>query len=147
MIGGLTAGQTYSFAVWYRDRGGNLSPRSTATLIGTTLTMTSTSTATGAATAAVTFRGTARTPAGAAAGLSVPLVAVCAGQPSTGVPAATATANSSGSLSVTLTIGALPCSYRWQITNSTTHMGAASPSVRVTAGPNPPAGDEPPRER
>jgi serine protease len=147
MVGGLSPGQTYSVAVWYRDRAGNLSPRSTATLIGTTLAMTGTSVGDGIATVSVTFTGTVATPAGPGAGVAVPLVAACADGPFGGAPVATATADAGGVLSVTLTLGSPRCSFRWEINNSTQFMGATTTSVRVTAGNNTPPGGPPPRER
>ena len=147
MIGGLTPGQTYSFSVWYRDRNGNQSSPSIATLVGTTLTMTGTSTSTGPGTVAVTFGGTVATPAGPGAGLLVPLVAYCADGPFGAATVATATGNASGSLSVTLTLGAPRCSYRWEITNSTLYMGASTTAVRVTDGPILPPGQNLPRDR
>ncbi len=148
MIGGLTPGQTYSFSVWYRDRNGNQSPQSTATLVGTTLTMTGTSTSAGPGAAAVTFGGTVSTPGGPGAGMLVPLVGYCVDGPFGGEPVATATGNALGLLSVTLTLSAPPrCTYRWEITNSTQYLGAATTAVRVTAGPNLPPGETLPRER
>jgi len=147
MIGGLTPGQTYSFSVWYHDRNGNLSPQSTATLIGTTLTMTGTSAAPGAGTADVTFTGTVTTPSGAGVGVPVPLVAYCAEGPFAGTTVATGTGDGSGLLSTILTLGSPRCSYRWEITNTTQYMGDASAAVRVSAGPNPPPGQTPPRDR
>ena len=147
MVGGLTPGQTYSFSVWYHDRNGNLSPQSTATLVGTTLTMTGTSAAAGAGTADVTFTGSVAIPTGAGAGVPVPLVAYCAEGPFNGLPVATSTGDASGLLSTILALGSPRCSYRWEISNSTQYMGGFSTGVRVTAGPNPPPGQTPPRER
>jgi hypothetical protein len=70
------------------------------------------------------FGGTVSTATGAGAGVPVPLVAYCANEPFGGVPAAIVTGNASGSLSVTLALGASRCSYRWEINNSTQYMGA-----------------------
>ena len=147
MIGALTPGLTYSFSVWYHDRNGNLSPQSTATLVGTTLTMTGTSAAPGAGTADVTFTGSVAIPTGAGAGVPVPLVAYCAEGPFNGLPVATSTGDASGLLSTILALGSPRCSYRWEISNSTQYMGGFSTGVRVNAGPNPPPGQTPPRQR
>ena len=149
MVGGLTPGQTYSFSVWYHDRNGNLSPQSTATLVGTTLTMAGTSAAAGAGTADVTFTGTGTVaiPTGAGAGVPVPLVAYCAEGPFNGLAVATSTGDASGLLSTVLALGSPRCSYRWEISNSTQYMGGFSTGVRVNAGPNPPPGQTPPRQR
>src|SRR5262249_21920530 len=147
MIGGLTPRQTYSFRVWYHDRNGNLSPQSTATLVGTTLALTGTSAAPGAATADVTFTGTVATPNGAGTGVPVPLVAYCAEGPFNGLQVATSTGDESGLLPAILPLGSPRCSYRSEITNSTQYMGGFSTATRVDVGPNPAPGQTPPRER
>jgi serine protease len=143
MIGGLTPGQTYSFSVWYRDRSGTLSPSSTATLVGTSLTLTGSDTGPGGT---VSVSGTVATSAGPGAGMTVPLVAKCARGTAAGAQVATATGSASGSLSVTFALVAPQCAYRWEITDSTEFMGGASASVRISPEPNRPPGG-PPRER
>jgi serine protease len=147
MVGGLAPGQTYSFAVWYRDRAGNLSPRSAATLTGLTLTMSGVTTDAQPLVPSLTFAGTVATPAGPGVGVPVPLTARCADGPPAGVTAATATGNASGALSATLTLTSPRCSFRWEITNSTSSMGAASTVVRGPTDFDPPSGPTPPRDR
>jgi hypothetical protein len=144
-IGGLTPGQTYSFGVWYRDQNGNLSPASTATLIGTTLTAADPTPVSGAGGARTSFTGTVGVQGGSASGVAVPLVAYCAGFVAVRFPVVTATSDASGNISVTVSTGGAHCSYRWEITDSTQYMGAATTSVRAGGGGvNLPPGQTPP---
>jgi hypothetical protein len=101
----------------------------------------------GASTASgqVTFAGTVSTPVGGS-GVPVPLVAYCGDGLYAGTTVATATGSGSGGLSVTLPLTSARCAYRWEVTDSTAYMGAATDAVRVVAEPNQP-GDQPPRER
>jgi hypothetical protein len=148
MISGLTPGQTYSFAVWYRDQNGNLSPASTATLIGTTLAAAEQTPVAGPGLSRTSFTGTVGVQGGSASGVAVPLVFYCPGGVAVRFPVATATADASGGISVTVPTGNARCSYRWEITDSTQYMGAATTSVRVDVrGVNPPPGQTPPRGR
>jgi type VII secretion-associated serine protease mycosin len=140
-IGGLTPGQTYSFAAWYRDQNGNLSPAGTATLIGTTVTAAAATPVDGAGVSRLAFTGTLGVQGGSASGVAVPLVAYCAGGVALRFPVATATADGSGAISVTVVAGDIHCSYRWEITDSTQYMGAATALVRADGGGvNPPPG-------
>jgi hypothetical protein len=144
-MGGLAPGQTYSFAVWYRDRNGTLSPRSAATLTGVTLSMTATSsTNSGGGGGGAFVSGVVSTPAGPGVGVPVPLVARCVDGPATGETVATATGTGTGTISTTLAFATLRCSYRWEITNSTTYMGGASSWVRVVASRMAPPDGPPP---
>jgi type VII secretion-associated serine protease mycosin len=145
MISGLTPGQTYSFAVWYRDQNGNLSPARTATLIGTTLTAAAATPVDGPGVTRTSFTGTVSVQGGSPSGVAVPMVAYCIGHVAVRFPAATATADASGGISVTMSTGGARCVYRWEITDSTQYMGAATASVRAGgAGLNPPPDQAPP---
>jgi hypothetical protein len=140
-IGGLTPGQTYSFAAWYRDQNGNLSPAGTATLIGTTVTAATATPVDGAGVSRLAFTGTLGVQGGSPSGVAVPLVAYCAGGVAYRFPVATATADASGAISVTVSTGDAHCNYRWEITDSTQYMGAATGLVRADGGGvNPPPG-------
>jgi type VII secretion-associated serine protease mycosin len=143
-VGGLTPGQTYSFAAWYRDQNGNLSPAGTATLIGTTVTAAAATPVDGAGVSRLAFTGTLGVQGGSTSGVAVPLVAYCAGGVAFRFPVATATADGSGAISVTVVAGDAHCSYRWEITDSTQYMGVVTALVRADGGGvNPPPGQTP----
>ena len=90
------------------------------------------------------FAATVSRQGGSAAGMAVPLVAYCVDGVAARFPVASAIADGSGAISVTVA-GNAHCSYRWEITDSTQFMGAATALVRLGGGGlNPPPSQTPP---
>ena len=142
-LGGLTPGTTYSFSLWERDRGGQLSPVRTATLIGSTVTLTGTPPGSTTTVTPLTFTGhlTRADTAGAWSGQAVSLMASCLGRPLAVLASGISTG--SGDVSITVTQPLPTCVYRLQVSGLSTFMGSATPLVRIDAEVPEPDGTPP----
>jgi hypothetical protein len=142
-VGGLTPGTTYSFSLWERDRGGQLSPVRTATLVGSTVTLTGAPPGTTTTVSPLTFTGhlTRADTAGAWSGGTVNLMASCLGRPLAVL--ATGTSTGSGDVSITVTQPLPTCVYRLQVSGLSTFMGSATALVRIDAEVPKPDGTPP----
>jgi hypothetical protein len=146
-VGGLTPGTTYSFAAFYKDRGGAISPSRTATLFGTALSMEITSgSSTVSTTSTLAFASTLTRvdPAGPVSGQPIELQVTCRGR-LLDEPVATVATSGSGTVSANTQQLLRDCSYRWVLAGSSLFMGASSDTVQVTASIPMPPGGPPPR--
>ncbi|SCL17659.1 Repeat domain-containing protein [Micromonospora rhizosphaerae] len=123
---GLTAGVTYTFAAWVRDRSGKLSTASTVTLPGSAVTISSSSkTVNYGSPVSVTGRLTRSDTRAAIPGASVQLYARREGFTIWSL-VGTATSSSTGDVSLSHTPSA-STDYQWIYPGSTAYTGAESP--------------------
>jgi type VII secretion-associated serine protease mycosin len=129
-VTGLTAGTTYTFAAWVRDRTGALSPVRTAVLVGTSLT--------GSVSATAVTKGRAVTVTGV---LRRGTTTAIAGEPvrldyrrkgtTEWLPLTTLTTDAAGRVSFAHT-PAWTVEYRWRYRGSTTYLGVGGKTLTVT---------------
>ncbi|WP_146173978.1 S8 family serine peptidase [Saccharothrix carnea] len=126
----LTAGTTYSFAVWVRDQSGKLSTPTTATLTGSSFTGTANAKSVNPG-GSVTLSGRVTRPDTGApiTGVPVELHHRRTGS-GTWTPAGTATTNGNGEVSLTHRPPSTT-EYRWVHPGSTTFIGCDSPPTTV----------------
>lgn len=128
---GLTAGTTYTYGVWVRDRAGMLSAPRTVTIAGSAVTISSSAKSLkGGASVSLTGRLTRPDTGAAITGAQVTLY----GRPEGGTtwsPLGTATTDNTGSVALSQT-PSVNTDYQWAYAGSTTYVGAESPLRSVT---------------